>query len=391
MRNQILHTVVGQKSYKKDEARFRRQRLATYLSKQDETKKLIWIYPDSRNKTTSYLKTNKINKKVLELSIPDPLSYNLSRSQPLDNIFITSSDEIFKKHRADKMILWYTHPSFPSLSSYKDLWDVVVYDCSDNWNKSWRKKNKKTLKDKCYFKLKLSIIRLAEKKILNNVDIVFASSKFLRKKMKNTTQAPVFLVENGVDFENFYSAKKPEKNEKLKEVPRPRLGFTGGMKLKIDFKLLNKVAEANPDWNIVLIGPKHTTTPDIFNKLVKKQNVYWIGEVEPSEVPIYLKELDVGLMPYKNIDYNKGVFPLKFYEYLASGLPVIGCGLPSTKDYVKDKIYLHTDNDADEFSEACFEALLWEEGGNMRKRIAKKADWNEKFRCMLEILLKKIS
>jgi teichuronic acid biosynthesis glycosyltransferase TuaH len=91
-----------------------------------------------------------------------------------------------------------------------------------------------------------------------------------------------------------------------------------------------------------------------------------------------MNSLDVGLMPYREIEYNKAVFPLKFYEYLASGLPVVGCGLPSTERYTQKGIYVHTSNQLSDFSDACAEVLAGNDDTEARKEIAAEADWESK-------------
>ncbi len=77
-----------------------------------------------------------------------------------------------------------------------------------------------------------------------------------------------------------------------------------------------------------------------------------------------------------------GVFPLKLYEYLACGLPVVGCGLPSTEGRIEEGLYVHTAGRAEAVTRACEQALKWEGYLKKRREAAKDEDWQEKFKAL---------
>jgi len=392
--SKITHVIVGSSAYEREGPIYRQHRLTNYLSKNISVKKVIYIYPEHKPKALLDLKINEVNKRTLEISVVNagrPVSF--FNKYLFDERVINKLENIFRREKSNQMILWYTVPVFPSLIKFKDLWDGVVYDCSDNYSqppRSTKDLNRFNFPKRLFMKLNYKFRDRTEKKLLKKIDLGFASSEFLRNKLKNNTQAPVFLVETGVDFEKFSSINNYIQIPIFEKIPKPRIGFTGVMKTNIDFNLLSKVAKNNPKWSIVLIGPKTKNTPNAFFELVDENpNVYWLGKIQSEQVPDYLNHLDVGLMPYKDIEYNKAVFPLKFNEYLACGLPVVGCGLPSTKKHIQDKVYLHTNNDYQEFSKACRRALSGD-SEDIRRTIAKKSDWQKKFGYMLKRVLKTI-
>jgi teichuronic acid biosynthesis glycosyltransferase TuaH len=199
------------------------------------------------------------------------------------------------------------------------------------------------------------MLEISENHIMKNSDVIFATSEFLKERISSRTNNDVFLVENGIEFDKFYSTKK---SHYLNNIPSPKIGYVGGLKPKINFKLLQKIACERPDWNLVIIGPKpNSNIKDLYELVANYNNVYWIKGIDKDIVPAYMKELDVGLLPYKQIEYNKAVFPLKFFEYMGSGLPVVGCGLPSTEKYNNKGIYAHTIDDYHVFIDACEKAL----------------------------------
>jgi len=381
----LNHVIIGTTPFKKEGAIYRRQRLANYLYKQNKTEKLIWIYPQSDKKVLSEKKTSSIDDNFIEIPIPINNSPTLYYSRLLDRFCIMNLKKKLDINSNQNSILWYTYPAFPSIAKWKKFWDLIVYDCSDNWAQPKNKINNISFKSKLY----QSITKWTENIISTEADIIFTSSTFLKNKLAKYTNSPLYLIENGIDIETFNSDFNSPPTE-MKDIYSPKLGFVGGMKSKIDFSLLKNLADMNPEWNIVLIGPNKGESPQDFEKLLKNNNCYWIKGKPPEEIPRYINELDVGLMPYKDVEYNKGVFPLKFYEYLAMGVPVVGCGLPSTLQYTQEKVYIHTKNDPKVFSEECKKALSWKNEESIRKEIARKENWKNKFDKMSKIIYKNL-
>ncbi len=279
-----------------------------------------------------------------------------------------------------KRVLWFTTPTLPFMLSVAK-WDAIVYDCSDLWAAPLGLASEGSLRKRTAKKL---IFRL-ENRIIRSSEVLFASSGYLSQQIAARSGREAKMIENGVELQMFLDGEANSARTSLSSIPRPRLGFVGGMKNKIDFALLERVAEEKPGWSLVLIGPGILIERDDFNRLLRHDNVHWIEKIRPEEVPAYLRGLDVGLMPYREIEYNKAVFPLKLFEYLAAGLPVVGCGVPETGRYSAEGVYLHVARAG--FIGACEAALAWtgiddEAFRKSRKELAARADWEKKFDCM---------
>jgi teichuronic acid biosynthesis glycosyltransferase TuaH len=376
------HVIIGGHEYEHN-IPHREHRLANYLFERSSTNKIVWISIGSEFKLN-----NKGSKRFLEMKVP---ALHMAARIPLKFINRFGFD-LYNERRIEpnitnqlgqNNILWYYSPYLTFLSNRDSLWNMIVYDCSDNHTTTgWKYEHNKRVDELLKDRLLAHFRQWSENEILENVDTVFASSEYLYEKLDRHTDAPIYLEETGVDFDKF---RTNNKYSRVEEINPPRLGFVGKLKRKIDYEVLAELAEENPSWSLVIVGPK--TGVDI-DYLLNIPNVTWIKAVDPDEVPMVMNSLDVGLMPYRDIEYNKAVFPLKFYEYLASGLPVVGCGLPSTEQYTQEGVYLHTSNNLSDFSNACSQVLSWENNAETRKTIAAQADWSSKFDRMYKYVSK---
>jgi len=112
--------------------------------------------------------------------------------------------------------------------------------------------------------------------------------------------------------------------DEIASLPRPVVGYVGAVSSWLDQELLAAVARAHRDWTVILIGPVDTGV-----ELLKSlPNVYFLGQKEYSLLPAYVKGFDVTVIPFKINDLTRGVNPVKLYEYLAAGRPVVSTALP---------------------------------------------------------------
>ncbi|MDP3685374.1 MAG: glycosyltransferase, partial [bacterium] len=123
----------------------------------------------------------------------------------------------------------------------------------------------------------------------------------------------------------------------IAHIPHPRIGTVGALDAyKVDIELLEAIAREHPDWHLVLVGPvDYSETGDAENvrKLGQLPNVHFLGPKPREEVPAYVHAFDVAIIPYRESPYNAASFPLKFWEFLATGKPVVASGLPSLEPY----------------------------------------------------------
>lgn len=138
-----------------------------------------------------------------------------------------------------------------------------------------------------------------------------------------------------VDIEHF-SRKEGGIHEcpiTLTTIPKPRIAYHGVLSdFKIDFSLLIECARLRPDWSFVIIGEEREGQRDpSVDQLRKMKNVYLLGYKSYSEMPLYLNHMNIGILPSLINQYTTSIFPMKFYEYIASGLPVVSTPLDFTR------------------------------------------------------------
>lgn len=384
MIQQIIHLIVAPSGWNEDSLKYRRHRLAEYLFKQKETAEVIWFYPESASpkRPRSYIaaikkvKQNLTSSQVIrDYAFADFIPGRLMRFKNIaGKLCLGKLRSLLLRHGDKKKVLWYTCPYFPYLARLFN-WNTIVYDCSDLWTSPIAGKGE-TGNNCCITRL----IANSETSIIKSSNLIFATSDYLQEKIMEKTGRGAIVVENGVDLSQFNTAGA--KVDLLTGIPRPRLGFLGGMKPKINYSLLQKLACHDHRWNIVLIGPDPVSRNNEFEDLLGNENVFWLGAVDSKDAAKYINCLDIGLLPYKEIEYNKAVFPLKLFEYLAAGIPVVGCGLSSTVKYAADSVYFHVLEE--HFIEACNTALAClrrdtEDTIRRRTELARKAAWEGKF------------
>ncbi|MCC7353689.1 MAG: glycosyltransferase [Anaerolineae bacterium] len=174
-------------------------------------------------------------------------------------------------------------------------------------------------------------MRRREEAMLRRADLVFTTAATLRDE-RLPLNPHTYWVPNAVDSAAFAAVLGEPRSEPsfLASLPRPRLGIVGSIGSKVDYELLAAVAQARPGWSLTLVGP---VVPGAdthkLNALRLLPNVYLLGAVPPAKVPHVMRACDVGLIPYIASPETHHVNPLKVYEYLAVGLPVVSTPLPN--------------------------------------------------------------
>lgn len=169
-----------------------------------------------------------------------------------------------------------------------------------------------------------------EEMLIENADLVITSSNLLEERVKlinsNTIQ-----VKNGTEFEHFAN---PIQNGQLDHLHnRPIIGYYGAISDWFDMELVAYCASQRPDWNFVLIGA--TFGADL-RPVEGLRNVHLLGEKPYANLPGYLAYFDVCTIPFKLIPLTLATNPVKFYEYLSAGKPVVSVDLPELHAYRED-------------------------------------------------------
>lgn len=218
-------------------------------------------------------------------------------------------------------LLWTYSPLTPALYRLKG-WDLVIYHAVDDI--------------KAQPGMPKDAIESSEAVLSRRADIIFTTAPHLHDVHK--AQNPeTYYFPNVADFAHFNTALDPSTAipEDIAALPAPRIGFIGAVSgYKMNFALLRAVAEARPGWSFVLIGEVGEGDPwtDI-STLSSVPNIHLLGGRPYAKLPGYLKAMDVAILPSNINDYTRSMFPMKFFEYLAAGRPVVATSLPALGEY----------------------------------------------------------
>jgi glycosyltransferase involved in cell wall biosynthesis len=172
-----------------------------------------------------------------------------------------------------------------------------------------------------------------ERRMLARADLVFATSPVLAERLRAIRREDVLLMPNVADVALFARAHEalPEPAE-LRGLPRPRAIYLGNLAAyRVDFALLG--ALARDGISLVVVGPiglgDAARAPAALAELLALPGVRALGPRPPEALPAYLRHCDVALIPFADNEHTRGSLPLKLWEYLAAGLPVVATPLPS--------------------------------------------------------------
>lgn len=187
-------------------------------------------------------------------------------------------------------------------------------------------------------------IRHCERAMLRRADLVFVTSAELLEG-REEVNPNIFVSPNGVDCGLFSRAQDSsvEVAEDIGCLSRPILGFVGGIAPWTDLDMAFGVALRRPGWSLVFIGPV-TAGLDVA-RFTSLSNVHFLGRRPPEVLPAYLKGMDACLNLFKKTALTRAVNPLKLYEYLAAGKPVVSTPMPEAEKF-GDLVTIADDPDA---------------------------------------------
>jgi glycosyltransferase involved in cell wall biosynthesis len=184
------------------------------------------------------------------------------------------------------------------------------------------------------------IIADLERRLLQRSDhAVYVNDDLFEKERYSIADAQ--MISHGVDFDAFVQARpitgpKPPAPPEIRDLPRPIVGFYGGMdEYRMDVDLMVKIAKHIPTGTLLLVGPEQMD----LSRIKAQPNVRHIGQVAPDRLPEIAGQFDVGVIPFLQNEFNRKCNPVKLKEYLAAGYPIVAMRLQSFDKYA-DLIYL---------------------------------------------------
>lgn len=248
---------------------------------------------------------------------------------------------------------------------------ALVYDCVDRHSAYGGLMNPAVVDE-----MELALARQA--------DTVFATAERLATRLAQANPNTTFIP-NGAAYERFAQAAQPQDvPQELAALKGPVFCFVGALQACIAYELLCYAAEARPQWNFVLIGGEKAGVD--LSALKRLPNIHFLGLKPNEQLPQYLANVDACLNLFDNSDLSKDVSPLKFYEYLATGKPIVSTPQPNQVLQYRDLIEVAEDGAA--FVAACERALADTDETRRQSRMAegRACSWDARVAQMREIL-----
>jgi len=321
------------------------QKLKKFFSGIKEREPNIYVYSPL---VLPYFKsrlTRKINQVILTLS----LKYFLARK------------------KAQRIVFWAACPTAEGIVGRLKEGKSIYY-CADEYSE-FSGYSKKLVKE-------------LEESLLKKVDLVLVVSDKLHQTKKKYNPN-IFTIPHGVEFKRFskYNLTPVELPADLRKIKRPIIGYYGLIRDWIDFELLQTISKRK-DWSLVLVGPANTDISSIQGI----DNIYLLGLKDYESLPLYLKGFDVCIIPYKLVEVTINARPLKLFEYMASGKPIVSTPLPSVLPYGK---IIRIGSTKEEFIEQIEKSLQEKDNSLIQKRIdlARENSWENLVEKNLKNLL----
>lgn len=263
--------------------------------------------------------------------------------------------------RGAEIVRWYYTPMMFPFSRHLAA-SAVVYDCMDE----------------------LSAFRFAppellerEAALIDSASLVFTGGKSLYEAKRDRHHS-VHCFPSSVDTAHFKAARMHNEDPSDQaHIGYPRLGYYGVIDERIDLQLISNLAEARPDWNIVMIGPVVKISED---ELPRQPNIHWLGGKGYNELPQYLAGWDVALMPFAINESTRFISPTKTPEYLAGGKVVVSTPVTDVEAGYGQCPRVCIAATSDGFIAACETALVYArtgEGAKVADAMIAASSWDK--------------
>ncbi|MGI6428362.1 MAG: glycosyltransferase [Syntrophomonadaceae bacterium] len=164
---------------------------------------------------------------------------------------------------------------------------------------------------------------------VGSADVVIATSEKLYS-MALGINPNTYLVPNGCEFDYFFQASNgafPIPAD-IADIPKPIIGYTGVIASWLDLELIDRLAQEFSDCSIVMVGPLYN-----ISDVPRRPNIHYLGFKPYEQLAAYEQAFDVGIVPFKLSSMVESVNPIKMWEYMAAGLPIVTTNIPEAAKY----------------------------------------------------------
>jgi UDP-galactopyranose mutase len=268
-------------------------------------------------------------------------------------------------------IVWlYTPMALPVVQELQPK--AIVYDCMDELS--------------AFLHAPPQLVE-RETELLKLADVVFTGGPSLYRAKQNR-HPNVHCFPSSVDAGHFAVARDPAcETRQQADLPRPRLGFYGVIDERIDLRLLDDMARAHPEWQIVMVGP---VVKIHRGDLPQHPNLHYFGQQDYMRLPSFLAGWDLCILPFAENRSTEFISPTKTLEYMAAEKLIVSTPIPDVVEPYRDIVY--SGKACGEFLAACEQALGASKTDRARRvakmrEILSSTSWDATASAMEELLL----
>jgi len=324
--------------------------------------------------------TDRFNVVFAEEPVPGAAAVSLERMHPVEGVTVLRphlpgtatgfhddhipalrillADYLAEQHIDNYWLWFYTPMAMPLAAELTP--QGIVYDCMD---------------ELAAFKNAPRQLLQRENALFKAADLVFTGGQSLYAA-KRERHAHVYCFPSSVDAAHFSRARQHDTLEgstvhdhvAQSHIAHPRLGFFGVIDERIDLPLIEALADARSDWNIVMVGPVVKIDPAL---LPQRPNLHWLGQRNYNELPDLIAGWDVCLLPFALNDSTRFISPTKTLEYLAADRPAVSTPIKDVVDPYSSLVAIAATPQA--FIAACEAALVVDPDQRLRDAEARAA------------------
>lgn len=274
---------------------------------------------------------------------PDWFVRGISEIEPNLYLYNDGKNNSLLASYSKQLIVWQYWPhQYQSINKYFSIGTRLIYDCIDHKDTFLQYKN---LEEDFYSSL-------------NRAGIILGTANSILDSLKESNH-DAYFVPNGVNVEDFTilnlsqtrDAEKTDVINKIitiKEKSDYVIGYYGAIAEWMDMDTIEYCASKNPNWSFVLVGQNY---PNI--RLLKQSNIYFLERVNYTLIPQLLQQFDIAIIPFVINNITLNTSPVKLYEYMAGGKPIVSSKLPEIEKY--DSVLIAEDKF--EFEDKLHEAI----------------------------------
>lgn len=328
----------------------------------------------ARDEVCRYVKFKKVDRNVWLVTLCAHRHLNLYQDQ-MDKLDIQylkwSLEHVLAKFAVTSYVSIVDLPFWTPLVTAMNRHNII-YDCMD---------------DHAGFSTNHADVIHQEDLLIQKANVVLTSSQVLHQRVRELNPSSI-LVRNAADVSHFagWAGSAPAE---LSSITGPVIGYYGAISDWFDIGLIETMARNRPEWTFALIGHTFGCNTSGVEQL---PNVLLLGEKPYEELPGYLHRFDCAIIPFVQNNLTQATNPVKLYEYLAAGKPVVSTPLPELTEIAADMVEIADSPAA--FEAAVERALSIEaaqpEAARIRRKFAMCNTWGHRYEMLHRAIVQHI-